>query len=308
MITRSQIETNSGCESREKFAKGLGWFSIGLGLAEIFAPRQLAKLIGVRNRPPLFIALGARELLSGVGILAKRRPAGWLWSRVAGDIMDLSLLGVAFTERGSDKERVEGAAGAVAGVMVADIICALQNSRETQPVRVEKVVAIDRSREELYSFWRKFENLPRFMRHLESVRDAGQNRSHWVAKGPAGTSFQWDAEIVDDRPSELISWRSLPGADVENSGSVRFEEAPGNRGTFVRVKMEYQPPGGFFGATIAKMFGEEPEIQVQRDLYRFKQVMETGQVTTTEGQSAGRSSSTSPMFDTDNTRKKAQLV
>jgi uncharacterized membrane protein len=108
---------------------------------------------------------------------------------------------------------------------------------------------------------------------------------------------------VDDRPSELISWRSLPGADVENSGSVRFEQAPGNRGTFVRVKMEYQPPGGFFGATIAKMLGEEPEVQVQRDLYRFKQVMETGQVTTTEGQSAGRPSSTSPMYDTDNTRK-----
>lgn len=303
MTTSSKHDKTSGCEPREKFAKGLGWFSVGLGLAEIFAPRELARLIGVRNRPAVFMALGARELLNGVGILAQNQPAGWLWSRVAGDIMDLSLLGIAFTERGSDKERVEGAAGAVAGVMVADVICALQNSRETQPVRVEKVVAIDRSREELYGFWRKFENLPRFMRHLESVREAGQNRSHWVAKGPAGTSIQWDAEIVDDRPSELISWRSLPGADVENSGSVRFEQAPGNRGTFVRVKMEYQPPGGFFGATIAKMLGEEPEVQVQRDLYRFKQVMETGQVTTTEGQSAGRPSSTSPMYDTDNTRK-----
>ncbi|MBA3762519.1 MAG: SRPBCC family protein [Chthoniobacterales bacterium] len=303
MTTSSKHDKPNGCEPREKFAKGLGWFSVGLGLAEIFAPRELARLVGVRNRPAVFMALGARELLNGVGILAQNQTAGWLWSRVAGDIMDLSLLGIAFTERGSDKERVEGAAGAVAGVMVADVICALQNSRETQPVRVEKVVAIDRSREELYGFWRKFENLPRFMRHLESVREAGQNRSHWVAKGPAGTSIQWDAEIVDDRPSELISWRSLPGADVENSGSVRFEQAPGNRGTFVRVKMEYQPPGGFFGATIAKMLGEEPEVQVQRDLYRFKQVMETGQVTTTEGQSAGRPSSTSPMYDTDNTRK-----
>ena len=291
-------------EPRDKFAAGLGWFSIGLGLAEIIVPGELARLIGVRNRPAIFAALGVRELLSGIGILAqRRRPAGWLWSRVAGDVMDLSLLGAAFADRRNDQEKIEGAAAAVAGVMVADVICALQHSRESGPVRVEKVVAIDRPAEELYGFWRQFDNLPRFMRHLESVRVIGQQRSHWVAKGPAGSRIEWEAEIVDDRPNELISWRSLPGADIENSGSVRFERAPGGRGTFVRVKMEYNPPGGFFGATVAKLLGEDPDTQVQRDMYRFKQVMETGQVTTTEGQPAGRSSSTSAMFDTDNTRK-----
>ena len=280
---------------------GLGLFSIGLGLAEIFMPRDLARLIGVKNRPAVFMALGAREILSGIGILAQRRPAGWLWSRVAGDAMDLSLLGVAFTERGNDQQRIEAAAGAVAGVMVADVYAAVQHSRQSGPIRVDKVVAIERSPEELYSFWRQFENLPRFMRHLEAVRAVGQTRSHWVAKGPAGTNVEWDAEVVDDRPGELISWRSLPGADVENSGSVRFERAPGGRGTFVRVKMQYHPPGGIFGASLAKLLGEEPEIQVQRDLYRFKQLMETGQVVTTEGQPAGRSSSTS-VYDTDNAR------
>ena len=299
--TRKKQQQSSG--RRDKFAASLGWFSIGLGLAEIFAPRELARLIGVRNRPAVFWALGAREVLSGIGILAQRRPTGWLWSRVAGDVMDLSLLGVAFTERHSDKERVEGAAAAVAGVMVADVICALQHSRQTGGTRVEKVIAIDRSAEELYGFWRQFDNLPRFMRHLESVRVVGRNRSHWVAQGPAGSRVEWEAEIVDDRLNELISWRSLPGADVDNSGSVRFERAPGGRGTFVRVQMQYDPPGGFFGKSVAKIFGEDPETQVQRDLYRFKQVMETGQVTTTEGQSAGRPSSTSPMYDTDNTRK-----
>ena len=290
-----------GEEPRDKLAIGLGLFSIGLGLAEIFMPRDLARLIGVKNRPAVFMALGAREILSGVGILAQRRPAGWLWSRVAGDVMDLSLLGVAFTERGNDQQRIEAAAGAVAGVMVADIYAAVQHTRQAGPIRVDKVVAIDRSPEELYRFWRDFENLPRFMRHLESVRGIGQTRSHWVAKGPGGTSVEWDAEVVDDRPGEIISWRSLPGADIENSGSVRFERAPGGRGTFVRVKMQYHPPGGIFGASLAKLLGEEPEIQVQRDLYRFKQVMETGQVVTTEGQPAGRSSSTS-VYDTDNAR------
>ncbi|MFL6531653.1 MAG: SRPBCC family protein [Chthoniobacterales bacterium] len=292
-----------GMDGREIFAKGLGIFSIGLGLAEIFASRELARLIGVKNRPAVFAALGAREILSGIGILAQRRPAGWLWSRVAGDIMDLSLLGVAFTDRGNDQRRIEAAAGTVGGVMIGDIVSALQNSRDTREIRVEKVVAIDRAPNELYDYWRQFENLPRFMRHLESVRQTGQNRSHWRAKGPAGTSVEWEAEIVDDRPGELISWRSLPGADIDNSGSVRFERAPGGRGTFVRVRMQYDPPGGFFGATIAKLLGEEPEIQVQRDLYRFKQVMETGQVVSTDGQPAGRPSSTSPMYDTDNAQR-----
>jgi uncharacterized membrane protein len=290
-----------GTDGREIFAKGLGLFSIGLGLAEIFASRELARFIGVKNRPAVFAALGAREILSGIGILAQRRPAGWLWSRVIGDVMDLSLLGAAFTDRGNDQTRIEAAAGAVGGVMIADIVSALQNSRDSRPVRVEKVIAIDGSPNELYDFWRRFENLPRFMRHLESVRQTGQNRSHWRARGPAGTAVEWEAEIVDDRPGELISWRSLPGADIDNSGSVRFERAPGGRGTFVRVKMQYDPPGGFFGSTVAKLLGEEPSVQVQRDLYRFKQVMETGQVVTTEGQPAGRASSTG-IYDTDNAR------
>jgi uncharacterized membrane protein len=290
----------------ERFADGLGWFSIGLGLAEICAPHVLSRLIGVKNRPLLFASLGAREVLSGVGILSQPRPAGWLWSRVAGDVMDLSLLGAAFTDDDNDEERIEFAGAAVAGVMVLDVIAAIQHSRSeaarSRGITVEKSIAIDRSPEELYKFWRDFHNLPRFMRHLQSVRVVGGNRSHWVAKGPAGAKVEWDAEIVTERPNELIAWRSLPGADVENAGSVVFERAPGNRGTYVRVQLEYNPPAGRIGAAIARMFGESPGRQVQSDLYRFKQVMETGQITTTEGQSTGRPSSTSKMYDTDNTR------
>lgn len=288
---------------RDIFAGTLGLFSIGLGAAAALAPRELARLIGVRSRRDIFYALAAREILIGIGILGQRRKAPWLWSAAASGMMDLSLLGLASNERGADKERIQGAAGAVAGTVIASAVCALQHSRGGGRIRVEKVIAIDRSPEELYRFWRQFENLPRFMRHLESVRETDQNRSHWRAKGPAGTSVEWEAEIVDERPGELISWRSLPGADIDNSGSVRFEPAPGDRGTFVRVRMEYNPPGGFFGATVAKLLGEEPEIQVQRDLYRFKQVMETGQVATTQGQPAGRESSTSAAYDSDNAQR-----
>lgn len=156
-------------------------------------------------------------------------------------------------------------------------------------IKVEKTVTINRSPEELFKFWRNFENLPRFMDHLESVRTTGDKRSHWVAKAPAGTTVEWDAEVINEKPNELIAWRSLEGADVDNAGSVRFERATGGRGTTVRVTLEYDPPGGVIGAAIAKLFGEAPDQQIQEDLRRLKQVMETGVQATTEGQSSGRS-------------------
>ena len=148
----------------------------------------------------------------------------------------------------------------------------------SRPIICEKSVTINRSPEEVYRFWRDFQNLPRFMSHLESVQVMSEKRSHWVAKAPAGMQVEWDAEIIEDRPNQLIAWHSLEGADVDNSGVVRFERAPGGRGTEVRVQLQYDPPGGKIGAAIAKLFGEEPEQQIKGDLYRLKQVMETGEV------------------------------
>jgi uncharacterized membrane protein len=158
-------------------------------------------------------------------------------------------------------------------------------------IKVEQSITINKSPEEVYRFWRRFENLPRFMKHLESVTTTGEGRSHWVARAPAGTTVQWDAEIYNEKEGELIAWRSLDGADVDNAGSVRFEPAEGGQGTTVRVTLRYDPPGGALGATFARLFGENPEQQIEEDLRRFKQVMETGEVTTTEGQSSGRAAS-----------------
>ncbi|HEX8844011.1 MAG TPA: SRPBCC family protein [Pyrinomonadaceae bacterium] len=155
--------------------------------------------------------------------------------------------------------------------------------------KVEKSVTINKSPEELYRFWRNFENLPKFMNHLESVKTYGDGRSHWVAKAPAGSTVEWDAEVYNEKENELIAWRSLEGADVDNAGSVRFEPAVGGRGTVVRVTLKYDPPAGKLGALVAKLFGEEPGQQVEEDLRRFKQVMETGEAATTEGQPTGRS-------------------
>ena len=145
-------------------------------------------------------------------------------------------------------------------------------------ILVHRTVTINKPADELYAFWRKLENLPRFMKHLESVEETDETHSHWVAKAPVGTSVSWDAEVIRDNPSELIAWRSTEGSTIPNSGSVRFVSKGGE--TEVKVNLEYQPPGGTVGALFAKLFGEEPQQQINEDLLRFKQLMETGEVTT----------------------------
>ncbi|HKS26382.1 MAG TPA: SRPBCC family protein [Pyrinomonadaceae bacterium] len=152
-------------------------------------------------------------------------------------------------------------------------------------IKVEESIVINnRTPQELYGFWRNFENLPRIMSHLESVTASG-NRSHWVAKAPAGTSVEWDAEVYNEKAGELIAWRSLEGSQVDNAGSVHFTAAPGGGGTEVRVVLKYDPPGGAVGAAVARLFGEEPAQQIRDDLRRFKQTMETG----ASGQASGMS-------------------
>lgn len=152
---------------------------------------------------------------------------------------------------------------------------------------VRRSVTVNRSPDEVYRFWHDLENLPRFMQHLEAVRTTGERRSHWVAKGPAGTTIEWDAETLEDRPNELISWRSVGKSDISNEGVVRFTRAPGDRGTEVHVELRYDAPGGKAGAAVAKLFGEEPGQQIRDDLRRFKQVLETGEVLRSDGSPEG---------------------
>ena len=157
-------------------------------------------------------------------------------------------------------------------------------------ILVERAVTVRRPRAELYAMWRNFENLPRFMHYLDSVRvdDADSGRSHWVAKGPLGRQVEWDAEVIEERENELLVWKSLPGSLVESMGRVEFVDAPGGRGTVVHISMQYNPPAGSLGAAFAKLFGKEPGLQIKEDLRRFKQIMETGEVPTIEGQPSGR--------------------
>ena len=160
--------------------------------------------------------------------------------------------------------------------------------RHKRGIKIEKSVTINKSPEELFRFWKEFSNLPRFMKHLESVRKTDENHSHWIAKAPAGMTVEWDAEIINEQQNQLIAWRSLEGASVPNAGSVRFESAPGNRGCIVRVSLSYEPLAGVLGSKIAKLFGEEPGQQVEEDLRRFKQLMEAGEIPSTDIQPSGR--------------------
>lgn len=155
-------------------------------------------------------------------------------------------------------------------------------------IKVEKTVTINKPAAELYRFWRDFENLPCFMKHLKSVHVINDRRSHWIENAPLGSSVEWDAEIVNEQEDQLIAWASVDGSDINHAGSVQFQPAIGERGTEVKVRLEYEPPAGIIGATIAKLFGEEPEQQIGDDLSRFKQLMETGEIATTEGQPSGR--------------------
>jgi uncharacterized membrane protein len=160
--------------------------------------------------------------------------------------------------------------------------------RIAREVHIETSIAIDKSPEELYRFWRDFKNLPLFMRSLESVSEIDESKSHWVAKGIGDVKVEWDAEIYNQKENELIAWRSLENADVVNAGSVRFEKAPTGRGTYVRVTMNYNPPAGSLGASIAQLLGAEPRQLIKEDLRRLKQMMEAGEIATIEGQTSGR--------------------
>ncbi|HET9449154.1 MAG TPA: SRPBCC family protein, partial [Steroidobacteraceae bacterium] len=145
---------------------------------------------------------------------------------------------------------------------------------------VGEAVTINRPRHELYAFWRDFSNLPRILENIESVTELDERRSHWVVRAPAGTTVEWDSVIVEDIEDELISWQSEPGADVTHGGRIDFRDAPGGRGTLVTVTIAYDPPAGAVGKMVAKLFQREPKVQARRDLRRFKQFMETGEIAT----------------------------
>jgi uncharacterized membrane protein len=278
-----------------RLGPALGWASFALGAPLVALPGRVARAIGFEDTPgtrAVARGIGVRELAAGAGILAQtRRPVAGLWARVAGDGMDLALLAAGLRGRANPR-RVAAATAAVAGIAALDAVAAARATRRTTPTRtaeggtytVSAGVTVNRSAEDAYALWRDFAGLPAFMTHLESVTDEGR---HWVATAPGGRTVEWDAEITEDVPGQVLSWRSMPDADVTNRGTVRFGPAPGGRGTEVRVELAYEPPAGALGNTVARLLGEEPRQQVTDDLRRFKQILETGEVVRSDGSPEG---------------------
>lgn len=158
------------------------------------------------------------------------------------------------------------------------------------PMIASSTMQVNCTPQQAFEFWRNFENLPLFMHHVDNVSILDERRSRWVAAGPLGSRIRWDAEIVAERPGELISWRSLPDSDIEVDGYVEFRHAPGQRGAFVSANIIYSPPAGKLGGAIARLLGKDPGFLMRQDLRRFKALIEAGEIPTVEGQSHGRRS------------------
>jgi uncharacterized membrane protein len=272
----------------EGLVQGLGWFSIGLGLAEVLAPAKVARLVGMKDKAglrALIRSCGFREMVAGIAILSESGKVGGLWGRVAGDLLDLGVIESALFSKKTNRKRAGIASAAVLGVTALDLYCIQQIKRPSSTdgnLKETMTIIVNRSPEEVYAFWRQPENFPRFIDNIESIQVTEEGQWHWKTKGPAGKTIEWKSEIVEDQPGSLISWRSTEDSDVYNAGSVRFEHATGKRGTLITVNLEYYPPGGAIGADIAKLFGKEAGQQVEDALRRMKQVLETGNVVRSE--------------------------
>lgn len=183
---------------------------------------------------------------------------------------------------GATRKSWGGAALAGAGGLL--IYSGLRSSTAPEDVEIARAVTINKAPNELFTFWRNLENLPRFMEHLESVEQR-DGVSHWVVRGPLKKKVEWDATISHEAPNEMIRWHSLPGGSLDHSGWVQFKPAPGNRGTVMRVYLRYSPPRG---TALSTILGKNPEQVLREELRHFKQMMETGEIPTTEGQPAGK--------------------
>ena len=219
-------------------------------------------------------SIAAGSALAAYG-LSRRRPAGFM----------VAAVGALLVGRGATgQSRVYEALDLDTSPEASDTRRALGGSAG---INVEEAITVNRPVSDLYQFWRGLENLPRFMQHLESVERVTDTISRWRARGPRGAIVEWDAEIINDIPNQLIAWRSLEGADVVSAGSVNFEDGA-DRGTQIRVRMQYSPPGGKVGAAVAKLLGRDAATEIREDLRRFKQLVEAGEVATTHGQPRGK--------------------
>jgi len=269
----------------------MGWFSLGLGTLQLLGPDAINRLCGLPVggvRRTTQRTIGVRELLAAGGLLTQSNRSAWMKARVAGDIADIALLTKSLRSS-THRTRTGLGIAALVGVTAVDVIGARRRDipNERTNMQTRAAITINKSREEVYSLWRDFTNLPRFMQHLESVEAPDDRHSHLKAMGPANSTFEWDAVVTEDVPARKIAWKSEGKTPVPNSGTVEFTEAPAAQGTVVTVTLEVEMPAGSAGKAAAKLFGEDPSQQVRDDLRHFKQILETGEIVYSEANPAG---------------------
>lgn len=273
-------------------AHGLGVFSLCLGLAELLAPKRIGGYLGMEHRSRLLRVYGLREIGSGAGILARSDPSPGVWARVGGDALDLAALGTELVSgNNTRKSRVAVATAAIASITAIDIVTARQlsdagqrraGSSRSGVKTVDRTVTIGKSPDELYRLWRDSQTLPRVMHHAAAITVTDATHAHWKVDAPLGRTFEWDTEIVEDRPGELVRWKSLPGDAIPNEGSVTFRPGPRDWGTEVSLGLTFSPPGGLLGAATTVLPDAISKVAVSKALYRFKSLAETGEIPRTD--------------------------
>ena len=279
--------------------RALGWLSLALAAPPLASPRDFCTALGVGTGERQRIAaqvVGVRELVAAAGLIGRPRPI-MLWGRVAGDAMDLTLLARSLQRRSRrawrpqvrrEQRRAVAASVAVAGITAVDLYAATTRSRRRTPMKLTATTTINKPPAEVYRFWREVENLPSFMAHVDDVSGTGDGTSHWTVSAPFGRTVEWDATTIEDVPERRIAWRSVENADVQNNGAVDFVPAPGARGTEVHVNISYKMPAGKLGEAVARYFGEDPHQQLDDDLRRLKQLLETGEIVRSDGAPGGK--------------------
>jgi uncharacterized membrane protein len=280
-------------------AQRLGYLSLALGLGALLMPSRVARISGLEQHRSLLPLIGLRELTSGVGLLTAKKKAPWLWSRLVGDGMDLSvLLSSALGVRNPNRMNAAITTAVVAAVTAADVAASVRSSIGTDPAGtisapdayVASSIIVNKSAQECYQFWRNPGNLTRISPMLESVTVLDERTSRWVVRGTAGTRIEWHSRITADAPGDRIAWRSTEGGDLYHAGVVSFQKARGGRGTLVNATMHFKVPGGRAALSLAKVLGVDPRTEIREDLRRFKQFLEAGEIPTTRGQPSGRRS------------------
>jgi uncharacterized membrane protein len=292
-LARAQPLSSRPARSQQS-ARALGWFSIGLGLSELFLTDSLARAIGFRRSPLWLKVMGAREIATGIGILAAQRPgAGHLQWRVAGDAVDLALLASAWEPAGRDRDRLSIAAAAVLGVTVLDVLASRKlasDSAAREPLQLRASIGLEEKPDEVYRQLRDLSSLPNYLSHVRAIELQGEEYCQLTMEVPFGGTSRWRARIAEDVPGRRIAWETAPESPLHIRGSFELSEQPGHRGTLLRASLTLKPTAPSLVAPLARLLGSAPDLWLTRQLRRFRQFVETGEVATTQGQASGRRS------------------